>query len=891
MKKIFSKLMLLPVLALALAGCAKEPLVFDHEKAAFDLRDGQILIEAILPTATAVDDDIYIAGPFAGDSAAVVGNGSYKLAHSDAVSAKWGIYLDPATFKDGKTLSDGFYFVNVQQGIERSVKNEDILHTLDARTGERYNVYADRWRAFFESSSGEDFKLPEHDGVRVYIVDKTGWDEIALYQWGDVNDFGGGWPGAQVAGTETIKGVTYKYFEYSGDVVGLSQHLIFNNNGGGVQLADYDLVFEAGVADYFLEVTADGVTAMDAPGADVSIPEHAGVRVWVDDQTGWDEIALYQWGDVNDFGGGWPGSQVAGSEALAGVEYKYFEYGDDIVGLSQHLIFNNNGNGVQLADYDLVFEAGVADYFFQVTSGGATLLDGPGGGSGSGGGAEPEPEAEDGPKVYVKNSTSWGGSLYAHYWGASNTDWPGYQMTGTVTVGGDEYLVLPTLHGDRGTEVGIIFHAENDDLRYETTLTFDTDRYYELTDNGLTEVNLGVRLWVNNESRWPGNLYAHIWYDTADGTVNTEWPGVAAVPGYAKGAVYDVVLVPSAFVGNTVNVIFHDDVDDSANRFQTSLTIGEDIFYDLSVDYKLEEQEKAPVTVYVNDQTGWDVLTLYLWGEINDLGGGWPGISASGTETILGTEFKLFEVPNAMGRSENLIFNNGGAGIQQESYPITFSEAEYYMTVTAEGIEITGRPVPSRVTFFVDDQTGWDSIALYQWGDVNNLGGDWPGARAGGSVSVGSTAYKIFTVENAAGYSQNLIFNNDGNGTQLGDYALTLDKKEYFLTVTATGVTLKDAPDAAVVFVDDQTGWDGIALYQWGDVNNLGGDWPGAQVSATVSVNGKDCKTFVVDGAAGLSENLIFNNNGNGTQLGDYALKYDNVAYFFTVSASGVEIF
>ena len=260
MKKIFSNLMLLPVLALALAGCAKEPLVFDHEKAAFDLRDGQILIEAILPTATAVDDDIYIAGPFAGDSAAVVGNGSYKLAHSDAVSAKWGIYLDPATFKDGKTLSDGFYFVNVQQGIERSVKNEDILHTLDARTGERYNVYADRWRAFFESSSGEDFKLPEHDGVRVYIVDKTGWDEIALYQWGDVNDFGGGWPGAQVAGTETIKGVTYKYFEYSGDVVGLSQHLIFNNNGGGVQLADYDLVFEAGVADYFLEVTADGVT-------------------------------------------------------------------------------------------------------------------------------------------------------------------------------------------------------------------------------------------------------------------------------------------------------------------------------------------------------------------------------------------------------------------------------------------------------------------------------------------------------------------------------------------------------------------------------------------------------------------------------------------------------
>ena len=170
--------MFLPVIAMAFTACSKKEIVFDHEAAAFDTKAGQILLEAILPTATAVDDEIYIAGPFVGDSAAVVGVSTYKLTHSDKISAKWGVYLDPASFKNGKTLADGFYFVNVQQGIERDVKNGDILHKLpNAQTGTAYNVYADRWRAFFEAE--EEFHLPEHDGVRVYIVDNTGWGAIA----------------------------------------------------------------------------------------------------------------------------------------------------------------------------------------------------------------------------------------------------------------------------------------------------------------------------------------------------------------------------------------------------------------------------------------------------------------------------------------------------------------------------------------------------------------------------------------------------------------------------------------------------------------------------------------------------------------------------------------
>ena len=895
MKRILSYLTI-PALFLAAASCMpKEEIKFAHEEQAFETRSDRILVEAILPQATAADDEVYIIGDFNGNSDAV-GNSAYKLTRSTAIPAKWGVYLDPSAFQGGKTLADGFTFYNVQQGLERGPKNEDVTHKLTIGTGEWANVYADKWAKYFAPpEEPEDIVLPEHDGVRVYIIDQTGWDAIALYMWGDVNNFGGDWPGSQVSGTWTCKGVEYKYFEYGDDLFGLNENLIFNNNGNGTQLADYNVTFAADVKDYFLLVTADGVEEAAAPGGGggIVIPAHDGVRVWVDDQSGWDAIALYMWGDVNNFGGDWPGMQVGGTETIGGVEYKYFEYGEDIYGLAENLIFNNNGQGIQHPDVNVTFAEGVQDYFFQVTADGATQIDSPGGGGGVTP-PQPEPEAQDGPKIYIKNSTTWGGNLFAHYWGNSGTEWPGTQFE-EVTVGDETFLVIPTLHKDIASEVGIIFHSDVDDAtnRYETTLLLDTDRYYELTNDGLTELDRGMRLWVKNESRWPGNLSAHIWAPAEEGLA-TEWPGIAAVPGYADGKTYDVILVPNTFKGKDVEVIFHDDADADNNRFQTAMNLSQDEFYVLSIQYILDPEEKAPVTVYVIDQTGWDDIALYMWGDVNNLGGGWPGIQVSRTETVGKTTLKVFEVPNALTRNENLIFNNNGNGTQLSDFNLTFEQSEYYLLVTAEGVEITERPqaaVP-KVTIFVDDQTGWaEGLALYQWGDVNNLGGGWPGAQVACTVNIAGTAYKVFVFEDAVGLNQNLIFNNNGNGTQHGDYALKLDEPQYFLTVTAEGVTPKEAPNAAVIFANDQTGWDALALYQWGDVNDLGGGWPGAQVSATATVGGKDCKVFVVEGTAGLSQNLIFNNNNGGTQLDNYPVKFEKVPYFLTVTATGVDEF
>ncbi|MBO4466762.1 MAG: starch-binding protein [Bacteroidales bacterium] len=803
MKKIIKYLSAL-VLAAACSPLAE--IEYSHEAQAFDTKSDLILIEGIMPQASAVTDQIYIVGEFNGGEAAI-GNASYLMTHSETISSKWGIYLNPSSFVGGKTLADGFTFYNVQQGWERSSRNEAVTHKLTIGPGEWANVYADKWEKYFQPADPNEGKvtLPEHSGVRVYIIDQTGWDAIALYQWGDVNNFGGDWPGMQVSGTVTIGGQEYKYFEYGDDIFGLGQNLIFNNNGGGTQLADYNITFAEGVADYFLLVTAEGVSEAPNPteGGGVVIPAHDGVRVWVDDQTGWDAIALYQWGDVNNFGGDWPGMQVGGSETIAGVEYKYFEYGDDIIGLSQNLIFNNNGGGTQLADYNLTFEEGVTDYFFQVTADGATLLEGPGGSGGGGNGEDPEPpvETKDPVTIYVQDLSGW------------------------------------------------------------------------------ESVNL------------------YMWGDVND--LGGGWPGKAAAAETKKiGTVSYKVFVIEDALGRTENLIFNDGGDVKAPDYNCVLESEMFLLLDPADEtpVKAIDPRHPAIRIYINNKTDWDEIALYAWGDAEAFGG-WPGATPVNSENVGDVDYLVFGLDASMaGKTLNLIVNNNGGGKQLESLAITVPEDEIFLTINASYSlgTVDGNPRGAdkkRVAVFVDDQTGWEGFALYQWGSVNNLGGGWPGAASGATVTIGETAYKVFFFNDALGLSQNLIFNNNGGGTQLADYGLKFEKNEYFLKVTAEGVTAVDNPETVAVFVDDQTGWDDLTLYMWGDVNNLGGGWPGVAASGTGTVIDTAVKVFVIDEALGKTENLIFNNNGGGTQLADYNLKYERNAYYLTVKAGGVNVF
>ena len=88
--------------------------------------------------------------------------------------------------------------------------------------------------------------------------------------------------------------------------------------------------------------------------------------IFVNDETGWDALGLYAWGDSELFGA-WPGEASVGDSIVNGINYKVFLL--DTEGGNYHLIFNNWNNGLQLPDYDIVADR---DYFFTITANGAT---------------------------------------------------------------------------------------------------------------------------------------------------------------------------------------------------------------------------------------------------------------------------------------------------------------------------------------------------------------------------------------------------------------------------------------------------------------------------------------------------------------------------------------
>lgn len=198
MKKIYYLLLMLPLLAL-LGSCDKqEEIVFDHELPQFELKENAILLEVIMPQGTTAAEELYIAGAFNGGDEAV-GKLEWRLEKAPNSDVKWGIYLLPSAFANGKTLADGFYFVSNKKGVERTVKNEDVMHTLNVGVGTRTNVMVARWESYF---------LPPTDGpvvpkdkimLKLTVPGYTSANSvIALY--GNVN----GWNGSDAKWAATM---------------------------------------------------------------------------------------------------------------------------------------------------------------------------------------------------------------------------------------------------------------------------------------------------------------------------------------------------------------------------------------------------------------------------------------------------------------------------------------------------------------------------------------------------------------------------------------------------------------------------------------------------------------------------------------------------------------
>lgn len=102
----------------------------------------------------------------------------------------------------------------------------------------------------------------------IYVEDKTGWDALGLYAYGD-SELLGAWPGeswveevtvggSQAIGQRKVAGITLKKFLF--DTESGNYNLIFNNWNNGKQTPDYPV---NGTQDYYLTVTETTVTPID----------------------------------------------------------------------------------------------------------------------------------------------------------------------------------------------------------------------------------------------------------------------------------------------------------------------------------------------------------------------------------------------------------------------------------------------------------------------------------------------------------------------------------------------------------------------------------------------------------------------------------------------------
>lgn len=530
-------LMLLPLLA----GCSKDEIIFDSELPRFELRPGYQLLEVIVPQGTLTTDKIYIIGDFNGGMDAV-GDPRWQLEKASDTDVKWGVYLNPDDFIEGKSLADGYTFYSVEQGEERSLENTPVVNTEAPALGSRLNVIVYRWADYFNKPVNPDEIV--HDGYVIYVVDNSGYDELTMYAWGDAEAFGG-WPGMQPTGKVEIDGVNYKYFDTGAANEGLNLNLIFNNNGNGKQLPDYNVTLNQ---DFYLELTPDAVNNFDPS----SVVTHDGYAIFVVDNSGWDELYLYMWGTVNDLNGAWPGMSPTGTQTINGVNYTYFDLGaaNCDAGLEEHLILNN-GNGKQIDDV-VVFNLD-RDVYIELSSNRAVEIDPdtyvPGGI------VEPEPEPAQEYKIYVQNLTGWN-DFYIYAYGDKEIfgGWPGASSSETVEIGGAQYLVF-TVKGNGETE-NLIFNDNNGTQYDALTITVDRDYYIVANPDGASIVEPEenrYKIYIEDKTGW-SNLYVYAW---GDKEIFGGWPGVQPdVTETIDGVTYKVLTVEGN--GETENLIFND---------------------------------------------------------------------------------------------------------------------------------------------------------------------------------------------------------------------------------------------------------------------------------------------------------------------------------------------
>ena len=387
-------------------------------------------------------------------------------------------------------------------------------------------------------------------------------------------------------------------------------------------------------------------------GGESPEPEHDGFCVYVDDQTGWDALTLYMWGDVNDLNGGWPGMEVTGTWKHDGVTWKYFDFGEENAGLNENLIFNNAGGGSQLKDFNFTIDRNI---YLRITADGVEEI-------------SPEPAVKhDGYALFVLNESSQT-ELALYAWGDAEAfgGWPGMAPTGTQTINGNEYIYFDMGEANTGLNLNLIPNNNNNGVQWEggdLNFTIDHDIYIRIFDGGYEIIDKDYQSGGDTPTPGPepidenviiavkntiGYADPHL-YVWGDSEACGGWPGAAPVKVTDNG--WYLFELPA---NGNFNPILNDNGNGSQIDGPAITTTGM-MFFDVNTSWELSTN-----TVTIQNVSGYTDPRLYAWGS-GEIYGGWRGIkpisNANGT--------LVFPLPND-GGEYNLILNGEGEGVQQD---------------------------------------------------------------------------------------------------------------------------------------------------------------------------------------------------------------------------------
>ena len=183
---------------------------------------------------------------------------------------------------------------------------------------------------------------PDPHTVTVYLLNRAGWDEVAIYYWSWPAGFEieGGWPGEELSlGDDGLYRATFS---------DKFTNLIFNNNNGA-QTADLNLPVGDNIVfdnvDNRWITYGEALALLDGDNTDKPTPDS--VTVYLINRAGWDEVAVYcwSWADQSESEGGWPGEILSvGEDGL---------YKVTIDTRFVNIVFNDNSHGSQTVDLTL----------------------------------------------------------------------------------------------------------------------------------------------------------------------------------------------------------------------------------------------------------------------------------------------------------------------------------------------------------------------------------------------------------------------------------------------------------------------------------------------------------------------------------------------------------